>query len=78
MSAYMLRRTQEVLSKHLPPLAVHTMFCRPTPLQASTWPLLLTQLHHPVTLFAILHNISVHAHLQLLLACMSGFYMVGV
>lgn len=33
MSAYMLRRTQEVLSKHLPPLAVHTMFCKPSALQ---------------------------------------------
>lgn len=35
VSAYMLRRTQEVLSKHLPPLAVHTMFCKPSPLQVS-------------------------------------------
>jgi hypothetical protein len=35
VSAFMLRRTQEVLSKHLPPLAVHTMFCRPSALQVS-------------------------------------------
>jgi len=36
VSAFMLRRTQEVLSKHLPPLAVHTMFCRPSPLQVGS------------------------------------------
>jgi hypothetical protein len=31
----MLRRTQAVLAKHLPPLQVVTLFCAPTPLQAS-------------------------------------------
>lgn len=33
----MLRRTQAVLSKHLPPLSVHTLFCRPAPLQVGCW-----------------------------------------
>lgn len=37
VSSFMLRRTQEVLSKHLPPLAVHTMFCRPSALQVCVY-----------------------------------------
>ncbi|WIA33078.1 hypothetical protein OEZ86_006234 [Tetradesmus obliquus] len=36
-ATFILRRTQEVLSKHLPPLAVHTVFCQPSPLQVEVY-----------------------------------------
>lgn len=54
MSAYMLRRTQEVLSKHLPPLAVHTMFCKLSALQvkARHTPQLSTSVHAAAEPFA--------------------------
>jgi SNF2 family DNA or RNA helicase len=37
----MLRRTQEVMSKHLPPLSVHTLFCKPSALQVEVYRALL-------------------------------------
>lgn len=33
VDGFLLRRTQAVLSKHLPPLAVYAVFCKPSPLQ---------------------------------------------
>lgn len=35
VSAFVLRRTQQILSKHLPPLSVFTIFCKPSKLQVS-------------------------------------------
>eukprot|EP00775_Hariotina_reticulata_P011378 gene11378-11527_t len=33
VACYVLRRTQDVLRNHLPPLAMHTIFCKPSNLQ---------------------------------------------
>jgi SNF2 family DNA or RNA helicase len=37
VDGFVLRRTQHLLAKHLPPLAVHTVFCRPSQLQVSIY-----------------------------------------
>lgn len=34
---FVLRRTQALLTRHLPPLAVYVVFCRPSPLQVSLY-----------------------------------------
>lgn len=64
-STFMLRRTQAVLSKHLPPLTVHTIFCKPSPLQASrNGVLALRSSGLPVLSDTVLHSSCTTAVLQ--------------
>lgn len=75
VSGFMLRRTQqETLSKHLPPLLVHTLFCQPSALQVRLyclcfcnhcWAVLLQQvglLPQQSRTVVLIHTMAQHIH----------------